>query len=99
MQARVVVFPIRRGAWCFIRPRAPAPATSASAASHGALPLPPPPKLRGLWRGIAAGGRTAPENAEAVTDFVADKVLDEMSLVVVSLSVCGVGADEMIGFW
>jgi hypothetical protein len=78
MQARVVVFPIRRGAWCFVRPRAPAPATSASAAAHGALP--PPPTIRDLWRGISAGGRTAPENVEAVADFVADKVFDEMRL-------------------
>uniref|UniRef100_A0ACD5V7L2 Uncharacterized protein n=1 Tax=Avena sativa TaxID=4498 RepID=A0ACD5V7L2_AVESA len=74
MQARVVVFPIRRGAWCFVRPRPPAPATSASASAAGHGALPPPPTLRDLWRGISAGGRTAPENVEAVADFVADKM-------------------------
>ncbi|CAM0946851.1 unnamed protein product [Alopecurus aequalis] len=72
MQARVVVFPIRGRAWCLTRPRALAPTAPASAAGHGALP--PPPSLKDLWRGIAAGGRTAPENVEAVADFVADKM-------------------------
>lgn len=70
MQARVVVFPVKGRAWCFARPRASAPAS----AGDGALPPPPPPTLRELWRGIASGGRTAPEKAEAVVDFVADKM-------------------------
>ncbi|XP_006646895.3 uncharacterized protein LOC102714343 [Oryza brachyantha] len=69
MQARVVVFPVKGRAWCFACPRAAAPA----AASDGALP-PPPPTVKDLWRGIAGGGRTASENAEAVVDFVADKM-------------------------
>lgn len=78
MQARVVVFPIRGRAWCFARPRPVLPATSASASAAGSGALPPPPTLKDLWLGVSAGGRTAPENAEAVADFVADKVLDGM---------------------
>ncbi|KAF7083624.1 hypothetical protein CFC21_087392 [Triticum aestivum] len=74
MQARVVVFPIRGRAWCFARPRPVLPATSASASAAGSGALPPPPTLKDLWLGISAGGRTAPENAEAVADFVADKM-------------------------
>ncbi|KAL6888502.1 hypothetical protein ACP4OV_009528 [Aristida adscensionis] len=81
MQARVVVFPVRGRAWCFARPRAALPAASPAPAATGgggggdggSLP-PPPPTLKDLWRGIASGGRTAPENAEAVADFVADKM-------------------------
>jgi hypothetical protein len=69
MQARVVVFPVKGRAWCFALPRA----SAAASAADGALP-PPPPTLRDLWRGISSGGRTAPEKAEAVVDFVADKV-------------------------
>ena len=69
MQARVVVFPVKGRAWCFARPRA-----AAAPAGDGAHP-PPPPTLRDLWRGITSGGRTAPEKAESVVDFVADKVL------------------------
>ncbi|GJN19017.1 hypothetical protein PR202_gb06247 [Eleusine coracana subsp. coracana] len=74
MQARVVVFPVKGRAWCFLRPRASA-AAAASAGGDGALPR-PPPTLKDLWRGIASGQRTTPEKAEAVVDFVADKVLD-----------------------
>lgn len=73
MQARVVVFPIKGRAWCFLRPRASA-AAAASAGGDGALP--PRPTLKDLWRGIASGERTTPEKAEAVVDFVADKVID-----------------------
>ena len=69
MQARVFVFPVKGRAWCFALPRA----SAAASAADGALP-PPPPTLRDLWRGISSGGRTAPEKAEAVVDFVADKV-------------------------
>ncbi|KAK3152158.1 hypothetical protein QOZ80_2BG0155200 [Eleusine coracana subsp. coracana] len=71
MQARVVVFPVKGRAWCFLRPRASA-AAAASAGGDGALP--PPPTLKDLWRGIASGQRTTPEKAEAVVDFVADKM-------------------------
>ncbi|XP_062218222.1 uncharacterized protein C23H3.12c-like [Phragmites australis] len=71
MQARVVVFPVKGRAWCFACPRASA---AASAASGGDGALPPTTTLKDLWRGIASGGRTAPENAEAVVDFVADKM-------------------------
>ncbi|KAJ1277928.1 hypothetical protein BS78_04G040300 [Paspalum vaginatum] len=70
MQARVVVFPVKGRAWCFALPRA----SAAASAADGATPPPPPPTLRELWRGIASGGRTAPEKAEAVVDFVADKM-------------------------
>ncbi|XP_002453312.1 uncharacterized protein C23H3.12c [Sorghum bicolor] len=69
MQARVFVFPVKGRAWCFALPRA----SAAASAADGALP-PPPPTLRDLWRGISSGGRTAPEKAEAVVDFVADKM-------------------------
>jgi len=68
MQARVVVFPVKGRAWCFALPRASAAASSADGAR------PPPPTLRDLWRGISSRGRTVPEKAEAVVDFVADKV-------------------------
>ncbi|GJM90228.1 hypothetical protein PR202_ga06486 [Eleusine coracana subsp. coracana] len=71
MQARVVVFPVKGRAWCFLRPRASA-AAAASAGGDGALP--PPRTLKDLWRGIASGERTTPEKAEAVVDFVADKM-------------------------
>lgn len=71
MQARVVVFPVKGRAWCFARPLAPATPTA------GALP---PPTLRDLWRGVTSGGRTAPEKAEYVVDFVADKVLESRPL-------------------
>jgi hypothetical protein len=73
MQARVVVFPVKGRAWCFLRPRASA-AAAASAGGDGALP--PPPTLKDLWRGIASAERTTPEKAEAVVDFVTDKVVD-----------------------
>ncbi|KAL6629150.1 hypothetical protein ACP70R_028915 [Stipagrostis hirtigluma subsp. patula] len=79
MQARVVVFPVKGRAWCFARPRAAVPAASSAAGGGGgggdgaSLP-PPPPTLKDLWRGITSGRRTAPENAEAVVDFVADKM-------------------------
>ena len=76
MQARVVVFPVKGRAWCFALPRA----SAAASAADGALP-PPPPTLRDLWRGISSGGRTAPEKAEAVVDFVADKVPPFSTLV------------------
>jgi hypothetical protein len=72
MQARVFVFPVKARAWCFLRPRASAAAV-ASAGGDGALP--PPPTLKDLWRGISSAERTTPEKAEAVVDFVADKVL------------------------
>ncbi|TVU33437.1 hypothetical protein EJB05_25254 [Eragrostis curvula] len=71
MQARVVVFPVKGRAWCFLRPRASA-AAAASAGGDGALP--PPPTLKDLWRGVASAERTPPEKAEAVVDFVADKM-------------------------
>ncbi|XP_004951806.1 uncharacterized protein C23H3.12c [Setaria italica] len=68
MQARVVVFPVKGRAWCFARPAA---AAASAGAGDGALP---PPTLRDLWRGITSRGRTAPEKAESVVDFVADKM-------------------------
>uniref|UniRef100_A0A0E0JVM9 Uncharacterized protein n=1 Tax=Oryza punctata TaxID=4537 RepID=A0A0E0JVM9_ORYPU len=73
MQARVVVFPVKGRAWCFARPRATAPAAARGGGDGGAIP-PPPTTVKDLWRGIAGGGRTASENAEAVVDFVADKM-------------------------
>uniref|UniRef100_A0A0E0CFR9 Uncharacterized protein n=1 Tax=Oryza meridionalis TaxID=40149 RepID=A0A0E0CFR9_9ORYZ len=76
MQARVVVFPVKGRAWCFASPRATAPAAARGGGDGGAALPPPPPTVKDLWRGIAGGGRTASENAEAVVDFVADKVLD-----------------------
>ncbi|XP_052145523.1 uncharacterized protein C23H3.12c [Oryza glaberrima] len=74
MQARVVVFPVKGRAWCFASPRATAPAAARGGGDAGALLPPPPPTVKDLWRGIAGGGRTASENAEAVVDFVADKM-------------------------
>ncbi|KAF8685349.1 hypothetical protein HU200_043971 [Digitaria exilis] len=74
MQARVVVFPVKGRAWCFARPLAPA----TPAAGGGALP---PPTLRDLWRGITSAERTAPEKAESVVDFVADKVLETLTSI------------------
>jgi hypothetical protein len=72
MQARVFVFPVKGRSWCFLHPRASA-AVVASSGGDGALP--PPPTLKDLWRGISSAERTTPEKAEAVVDFVADKVL------------------------
>uniref|UniRef100_A0A0E0N9Z3 Uncharacterized protein n=1 Tax=Oryza rufipogon TaxID=4529 RepID=A0A0E0N9Z3_ORYRU len=74
MQARVVVFPVKGRAWCFASPRATAPAAACGGGDGGAVLPPPPPTVKDLWRGIAGGGRTASENAEAVVDFVADKM-------------------------
>ncbi|KAF0935655.1 hypothetical protein E2562_035105 [Oryza meyeriana var. granulata] len=71
MQARVVVFLVKGRTWCFARPRAIA---AARGGGDGALPPPPTPTVKDLWRGITGGGRTASENAEAVVDFVADKM-------------------------
>ncbi|KAG8058131.1 hypothetical protein GUJ93_ZPchr0002g24940 [Zizania palustris] len=71
MQGRVVVFPVKGRSWCFAFPRgAAAPGTRGGV--DGALP--PPPTVKDLWRGIAGGGRAASENAEAVVDFVAEKM-------------------------
>lgn len=86
MQARVVVFPVKGRAWCFASPRATAPAAACGGGDGGALLPPPPPTVKDLWRGIAGGGRTASENAEAVVDFVADKVLDSTGSAFSSLA-------------
>lgn len=79
MRARVVVFPIRGRAWVFSRSLelpAAAAITSASAAESAAPP--PPPTLKVLWEKVSARGRKPQERAEAVVDFVADKVLDQL---------------------
>ncbi|XP_020083062.1 uncharacterized protein LOC109706556 [Ananas comosus] len=75
MRARVVVFPIRGRAWVFSRSLelpAAAAITSASAAESAAPP--PPPTLKVLWEKVSARGRKPQERAEAVVDFVADKM-------------------------
>jgi hypothetical protein len=74
MQARVVVFPVKGRAWCFARPAQAAAVAAGGGGGDGGGAL-PPPTLRDLWRGITTKGRTAPEKAESVVDFVADKVL------------------------
>jgi len=93
MQARVVVFPVKGRAWCFARPRA-----AAAPAGDGAHP-PPPPTLRDLWRGITSGGRTAPEKAESVVDFVADKVLGPTPTRALRTPVPVVAVGPAFGFW
>lgn len=90
MQARVIVFPVKGRAWCFALPRA----SAAAPAADGALPR---PTLRDLWRGISSGSRTAPEKAEAVVDFVADKVRGSHACP--SPRSCGAGPRGVACIW
>ena len=100
MQARVVVFPVKGRAWCFASPRATAPAAARGGGDGGALLPPPPPTVKDLWRGIAGGGRTASENAEAGVDFVADKVLDANGeRLLVSRLHCILACRPHLGIW
>lgn len=70
MRARVVVFPIKGRNWCFSRSRDPA--------SVGATSENSSPSIKDLWVQITARGRKPQENAEALVDFFADKVFDEL---------------------
>ncbi|PKA62812.1 hypothetical protein AXF42_Ash019395 [Apostasia shenzhenica] len=66
MRARLVVFPIRGRQWCFTR-------SLDRAASGGELSS-TPRGFRDLFKDITSTRRSAPQNAEIVVDFVADKM-------------------------
>lgn len=66
MRARLVVFPIKGRNWCFSRSLLDLASRTESSS--------PPPTLKDLWRRITSNGRPAPEKAEIVMDFVAEKM-------------------------
>ncbi|KAJ6823355.1 uncharacterized protein M6B38_384185 [Iris pallida] len=65
-RARIVVFPIKGRNWCFVR-------SFDSASAHRSSSS-PPPQLKDLWTTITSDGRSVKDNAETVSDFVAEKM-------------------------
>ncbi|CAN0877798.1 Uncharacterized protein C23H3.12c [Linum grandiflorum] len=67
MKARLVVFPLRGRNWCFSRSHDP---SLSQASSSSAVPS----TVRDLWRSVSSSGSSAPQNAQLVVDFVANKM-------------------------
>ncbi|CAN1287240.1 Uncharacterized protein C23H3.12c [Linum perenne] len=67
MRARLLVFPLRGRNWCFSRSNDPS-------LSHPSSSSNVPSTVRDLWRNVSSSGSSAPQNAQLVVDFVANKM-------------------------